>query len=280
MLVELTLLNESQFGKGDQLIYDFKRWSVLLFVLLAAYYSRAFYREMNKDYAETNFAFLTVCMAIPLKVSCLLFEWIALAIFSIDGTSNHYLDFLAQTLNVVTGYLLTLVVLFLGAGWTVFFTHIEDMPILLPVAIAVGILKVFVLGISKLVRNEALHFHPYDTFVGFAFSLTNLACFAYYCSAVWSHRHTIARDPRVRKFYFGLTAAATLYLNHFPFLYLFTVFADPTRRSAYVEIGQIIAQFAAVVGLSFLVKAKGASYREIADFDLSLPAAKPMQTIH
>lgn len=275
VLIELTLFNESQFGKGDQIIYDFKRWSVLAFVLLGAYYSRKFVREMSKDYAETNFAFTTVCVCIPLKVSGLLFEWVGLAIFSIDGSSNLLVEFLAQSLNVVTGYMLTLVVIFLGAGWTITFPRIDDMPVLLPVAIAVGILKLFVLGISKLVHNPVHHFHPYDTFVGAAFTAANLGLFLYYCLTVRSHLPAIRKDPKLKRFYVGLTLAATVYLNHFPILYILTMFVDSTKRCAYVECGQIICQFGAVVGLSYLLKGKKGVYSDIADFDLSLPTAKP-----
>lgn len=83
------------------------------------------------------------------------FEFLHLWIFSKNGKGIEFLNFMSQSFNYLSWYILCITLIFLAHGWTINVDSIEDFDLFLPISIMLGIFQIVIIGIGRLIdANE------------------------------------------------------------------------------------------------------------------------------
>jgi Rhodopsin-like GPCR transmembrane domain len=275
--VQIKLAAQGQGGHFDDsetMVFYSRIFFLLLLGAAGAYLVPRIRRNLQSDSVEVNYAFLQVYVSLVFKVFGLLLDVLEAALTGADGEEWVVLNFLSKIIEMLGSYLSLLLVLYLGAGWTVFFNNIDDMELFLPLTIAIGLFKVIVLGIERLVKQDQHHYHVFDGIVGGGIAVLHLVFLVYYLYCVRQNYPEIQKKRSARTFYSQLTILALVYLCSFPFFYVTSLLADPIHRIAWIELGNSTAQSAAILALSYMLEIKRGGYRSIADFEFTLPTNK------
>ena len=262
------------FDDSETMVFRSRVFFLLLLGAAGAWLFPRLQRNLKSDALEVNYAFVQVYASLVLKVFGLLLDVLETSLSGADGEEWVALNFLSKVVEMLGSYLSLLLVLYLGAGWTVFFNNIDDMELFLPLTIAIGLFKVIVLGIERLIKQDQHHYHVFDGVVGGGIAALHLAFLAYYLYCVRQNWTDILKKRSARGFYSQLTVLALLYLCSFPFFYVASLLADPIHRVAWIELGNSTAQSVAILALSYMLEIKRGGYRAIADFEFTLPTNK------
>ncbi len=262
------------FDDSENMVFYCRVFFALLLGGVGAYLIPRIRRNLASDSLEVNYAFFQVYVSLVFKVFGLLLDILETTLSSSDGEQWVVLNFMTKVIEMLGSYLSLLLVIYLGAGWTVFFNNIDDMELFLPLTIAIGLFKVIILGIERLVKQEQHHYHVFDGIVGGGIAVLHLVFLAYYLYLVRQNWPEIQKKRSARTFYSQLTLLALVYLTSFPFFYVASLLADPIHRIAWIEVGNTTFQSLAIIALSYMLEIKKGGYRSIADFEFTLPTNK------
>ena len=261
---------EGYLNQAEVLTYYCKLLSLIVVIGFLSYKFKAIKKEIYNEYCDTNYAFMIVVFGVLFKLVSLLIDILELYLLKIEGTESPVIHFLGKATEMASNYLIMLLILFLANGWTIFFQRLDDMELFLPIGVALGVLKLIMIGLSRLVKEDQHFFHAYDGWVGFVMIIFNAILFSYYSYLLIDNYDKINADKKIKQFYFILTVIAIWYFGTFPFSYILTYLSDAWKRSAIIEISNTVGQLIASMALTWLLTAKG-KYADIADFNLSLP---------
>lgn len=243
---------------------------VLIFGFFGLYF-RHIKREFYNEYSDTNYAFLMIVFGIAFKLSALLIDILEIVLVSNTGEDSPVINFFGKATELLSSYLVMLLIMFLAHGWTVTFRKIDEMELFLPMSIALGILKLILVGLGRLVKQDQDHFHAFDGWVGFVLCLFNFGMLAYYFFLIWQHQGEYLKDKRRRRFFNLLSLIAVVYLLTFPLAYYFSYVMDEWKRHSVIEIFNTIGQLISMFAMAWLLTARG-KYSDIADFNFGLPS--------
>lgn len=273
LILDLKLANDnSHLTPMDYYIYIYKIILLLVMGLLGAKYAKPVYQEIRKEHFETNYAFVTMAAGFLIKVVSIMLDVLETRIYSTDGTDSPVINFFAKATDLVSGYILACLILFLANGWTIFFSRIDDMELFLPISIALGIMKVLVLGLMSLVRTDQNHFHSYTGVMGIFVTVLHICLFVYYWFLLDQNHAKIQTTSDKKAFYSSLTTLAIFYLMSFPVFYFLSFIVSSVYVSAFIEFGVTTCQLGATLAMGVLI-GTGGKYGKIADFDFSLPSS-------
>lgn len=256
---------------AEIITYNIKLFSILIVVAILGFKFKDIKREIYSEYCDTNYAFMIIVFGVLFKLVSLLIDVLELYLLQVQGTESPVIHFFAKATEMVSSYLIMLLLLFLANGWTIFFQKLDDMELFLPISVALGVLKLIMVGLSRLVKEDQHFFHAFDGWVGFVLILFNAILFSYYAYLIFDNYERITADKKTKQFYTILSIIAIWYFCTFPASYLVTFFVDGWKRSAFIEIANTLGQLVAAFALTWLLTAKG-KYADIADFNLSLPS--------
>src|SRR3990167_3853172 len=273
LILDLKLSNDnSHLTPMDSFIYVYKILSLLLMAALAVKYAKPVMAELKKEHFETNYALMTLAAGFLIKVMSILLDVIETRLYSVDGVESPVINFFAKATDLISGYILACLILFLANGWTIFFSRLDDMELFLPIAIALGIMKVLVLGLMSLVRTDQNHFHSYTGVLGIFVTILHIGLFIYYWFLIDQNHAKIQTSADKKSFYSSLTTLAIFYLMSFPIFYFLSFVVSSIYVSAFIEFGVTTCQLGASIAMGVLI-GTGGKYGRIADFDFSLPSA-------
>lgn len=250
----------------------FKIICLVLVALFFALYFVQIKREFYNEYSDTNYAFLVIVFSIAFKLTALLIDALEIAVISNTGEDSPVINFFAKAIELLSSYLAMLLIMFLAQGWTVTFRKIDEMELFLPMSIALGILKLILVGLGRLVKQDQDHFHAFDGLVGLIMCLFNIAMLGYYFFLIWQNKSEFLKDKRRRRFYNLLSIIAVAYLLTFPVAYMVSYSCDDWKRNSMIEIFNTIGQLSSMFVLAWLLTARG-KYSDIADFNFGLPVS-------
>ena len=260
----------------DVWVCRFKIAGLLFLVVFFVVYMRQIKREFMNEYSDTNYAFMIVAFASAIRVIAIVIDIIEIYCLKLSGDESPIIHFFAKTFEIFSAYLIQLTMLFLAHGWTITFSKIEDMELFLPLSIALGVLKLILVGMGRLVKLDQHHFHAFDGFVGMIMCFFNVTMLLYYFYQVYQLRDSIKNHKKVNKFYTVLSLVVIWYLGTFPVGYVTAYLMDDWKRAAVIELVNTVGQLVGSLALAWLLTAKG-RYTDIADFDLGLPSSLKRQ---
>lgn len=261
---------DGYLNHAEVIAYNIKVLSLLAVIGVLAYKFKHIKKEIYNEYCDTNYAFMIIVFGVLFKLVSLIIDILELHMLKVQGTESPVVHFFAKGTELLSSYLIMLLILFLANGWTIFFQKLDDMELFLPISIALGVLKLIMVGLSRLVKEDQHFFHAFDGWVGLVMIIFNTALFAYYLFLIFDNWDKIKGDKKIKQFYTILTIISIWYFCTFPATYTLTFFVDGWKRSAFIETANTLSQLISAFALTWLLTAKG-KYSDIADFNLSLP---------
>ena len=261
---------------GEWYVYWFKILGMITLIVFFSFYYKPILREFSNEYSDTNYAFLIVTFGIIFRLVSIIIDLVELHVLSSYGEESPVIHFFAKAFEVLSGYLVLLTMLFIAHGWTITFSKIEDMELFLPLSIALGVLKLILVGMGRLVKLDQHHFHAFDGFVGMIMCFFNVTMLLYYFYQIYQLRDSIKNHKKVNKFYTVLSLVVIWYLGTFPVAYVTAYLLDDWKRAAVIELVNTVGQLVGSLALAWLLTAKG-RYTDIADFNLGLPSSLKRQ---
>lgn len=262
---------DGYLNHAEVITYYCKILSLLAVIGVLVWKFKDIKREIYSEYCDTNYAFMIIVFGVLFKLVSLLIDILELHLLKVEGTESPVIHFFAKATEMVSSYLVMLLILFLANGWTIFFQKLDDMELFLPISVALGVLKLIMVGLSRLVKEDQHFFHAFDGWVGFVMIIFNFVLFTYYCYLLYDNHEKILADKKIKQFYTILSVITIWYFCTFPVSFTVTYFVDSWKRSAFIEISNTVSQLISAIALTWLLTAKG-KYSDIADFNLSLPS--------
>lgn len=255
---------------GETIVFWIKTVCLIVFFGLLIKYYKPWVREWRNEDVEKNYAFMMTAAAVMFKYASLFIDVLIALLASGSGDTYPVTTFITKCLDLTSGYFLMMVILFVGSGWTISFSRIDDMELFLPLVVSLGILKLMLFGLSYVLLSEEHHFHAYDGFIGFLIGGLHLCLYVYYLIV----RKTSSQNAKIQeasKFYGKLDGISNLYLLSFPVLLFCTLMLKSAYAEVVIESGVTICQLIAAIGLGYILLDK--EYSQSADFDFSLPSS-------
>ena len=247
---------------------------VVAFIFLAIFLFqfKQFYREIsNKNGEETNYAYVIVNVSLILKIASLVIDITELQMISWNGSAFFFFNFVSQTLNHMSQYLVTILLILLARGWTILFNSIDEFELFLPISILIGVFKVIIIGLGKMEDNKAVFFHRYDSFIGWILVLFNLGLYIYFIEGAIMSSKAICRSSKNFGFFVNLSIFGSIYFFLFPFLMVISILLEPERRSNVIELGRIISQLLALWYMVYSTGSEKGTYRKLFKMQEELP---------
>lgn len=184
----------------------------------------------------------------------------------------EFFNFLSQSCNYGSQYILTCALIFIAHGWTIHFQSIEDFDLFLPVSIMLGVFQIVIIGLGRLADNEENILHRYDNFVGWILVCFTIGLYIYFVAGIYENGYS--KQAKVAKFYHNFLIFGSVYFFTFPLLMIISALSPYDYQSPIIEIGRIVSQCIGILYMARISTNKKGIYRDIMDFDMQLPTMK------
>jgi len=236
-----------------------------LTILLYIPFLKTFIKELKKNsgFDEINKPFLMINLVIFTKVISLALEIAHLVVILKTSRSFDLINVPAQMLNYLSQYLICCLLIFLAAGWTIRFENLKELKVFIPVAIFIGILKLFIMAAGKIMQVDIEFNHRYSSWVGVLLSLFQLGMFAYFATEIVMSLK-LATHKKERSFMTNIGVLGAVYFLAFPVTLLIASFIAPHSQNFFVEFMRILSEFATIYYLAFITTNTRGNYKAVA----------------
>lgn len=250
----------------------FKGFGAVGFFLFLLFNVKRYIQETRAPDIEANYAFMTVYVASFLKTFSLLLEILNLMIKEAFGNGYFWLDFGGKCIDMLSSFMVVVLIVFLGSGWTIFYHDLGDLEIFLPFSIAVFLVKLIIFAIDRGVLEEEDDFHSHYGLTGGISASFYLGLFVTYLKMVSDNREKIKANANAQGFYAQLNILAGMYILAFPIIFITSFMMEYGMIAIWFETGSILSQGLSMGALTYMLAAKKGRYRKIADFEFGLPS--------
>ena len=280
--IEITLDLQNSYGNSsshyfnageEKIIYCHFFFFVIFLVLLMSEWRTFKYEYDREGDDDTNYPFMVIYISLIIKNFSLVLELIDLMIMFKYGSSIQFLNFMAQAINYISQYFLTIIYIFLAHGWTTEFTSIDEFELSMPILILIGILKVIIIGLGKVTQNDVEVYHKYDGVVFYLLIAFHLGLFILFIVGIID-RFKQKKKKAFEEFFKEIAISGSFYFLLLPFILVFTKFLYPSNQMLFVEIGLMTAHVASVGFFFYITLRKKGSYVQIIKGSFDLPGAK------
>ena len=277
--LRVQLKSETKDGTAFSRVEDSLYWYKLACFLLAAssalFYLPHFVRNSQKDAHDTNHPLNLAFVSLVLKTASLITDLGISQLEHVEGDSFPLLDFFSKSVEVAGGYFLLCLLLYLSQGWTVRFASVDEMELFLPLTVALGVFKLMVLGIERVVKSEAQHLHVMDGIVGGCVCLMDLGFLGFFLHSIKTDWAGLAKGNDGKRFYTHVVVAGMVYmLNHFV-MYVICLAVDPLYRLMFIDLGcSFVACGCNLYVLWIVGDICGGVYSKISNLNYVLPSKR------
>mmetsp|Transcript_118667 Transcript_118667/g.369706 ORF Transcript_118667/g.369706 Transcript_118667/m.369706 type:complete len:436 (+) Transcript_118667:158-1465(+) len=235
-------------------------------------------------YAQRSYAFFlsagSVHPVIWTLSAVLILQYIAqtlhtghLFLYSSNGSGCQALEVLSEIAFVISQIVQTCLFILIALGYTLVQNNLGDLDMVVPLYLAVGIIHVVLVLVTK-VQDEASHrFHDNEGPTGWMLLVFRLALYFWF---LWGVRSTGAEaGVRLRSFLRLFTFAGSLYFLSYPAIFLIVDIFAPYLRAPILASGQTIMQLASNFWLSYLFLYRGEYFKVSTLGSSVLPGGSP-----
>lgn len=200
----------------------------------------------------------------------LMLEIFDLGMLAKTGRNVLIINFLAQVMNYLSQYLLTVVFIFLAHGWTISIFSIEDFELSLPIMVLIGILKVLVIGLGRISSEDHDYFHRYDGIAFYLILVFQIGLFVFFIVGIVKRMRQ--RPGLIQKNFFKeIAICGSIYFLIVPSILVFSKFLRPSSQNLFIEIGMLVSHFVSVLFFFLVTLRNDGYYMEILKGGFSLP---------
>jgi len=227
------------------------------FVTNALKFYKFYKTEESVDYPTLILSCVLLC-----ELAALFCEVLHLWAYSYNGKGYFILNFGNQAFSVLSQFTITCLLLLIAYGWTIRFMEFEDMDIMIPIAILLGILHIMIVGIGRITDNEHYRYHDYENWAGIVVIVLRLMFYAYWIYLFKGSYETAHGEEKV--FYARFGVLSTVYFLVFPVLVIIASFAiPPYYRHKVIVIGTLLIQTLTIIVLTYLFTNKKSKYYNV-----------------
>jgi len=210
-----------------------------------------------------------------LTLSAVIFaQWLAQAFHTIhlwiyrgDGVGEVTLDFISEVLFMLSQVVTSTLLILIAQGYTLLRSKMEDMELIRPIAIVVGIVHVVLVGLGKLQGDTSGKYHEHEGLVGWILLAIRILLYVWFASGVRDLRRK--SGFRLHTFLQRFNFVGSVYFLAFPTIFtIVQVFAQYLQHPI-MQVGLLTMQTASSFWLADLFLSRG-EYYEVSDLSSSL----------
>lgn len=258
--VELTLTNTdgSQFSLEEQGL-EYLYPLLLVFFTVFLFSSTRKVMEQYRRTEEIEGPQLILSLAISAAFSSLALQWLHILIYSYNGQGFGLLDFLAQSLEITSHLILTVLLILVSSGWTLKYREFPDTETYIPVILLVVMLHILIVGLGRITDDSYYKFSDYEGVPGIMLVVLRLGLWSWFLYSMRDLLKSVTGRQAMFAQYFGVVASA--YFLALPVICLVSWAFVPYARHKVVTIGTWLIQVLAIAALSRLFSAKSSFYK-------------------
>jgi len=218
-----------------------------------------FYRtEESLDYPT-----LIITVSLFLELLSLVFQISHYWIFSIDGKGSTIFSFAGQALGIASQFLITCLLLLMAYGWSIKFFRFEEMDLVIPLGIVLGLMHIFIVGLGRVNDDESYRYHNYENWAGMMVMGLRVLLFGFW---LYLYRETYkSTGKESEKSFFGqFGVLSSLYFMAVPAVVFFaTMVVAPYWRHKFVTAGTLLLQTLTLIIFTLLFTTKSNKYYQI-----------------
>lgn len=285
---ELTFMNGESHLPADEV--GVPTFLLLTLVVLMLFASVLTWQLMQHAKAgQVHLVLIALAVAYCLQTLSVLLELLHLWQFSRDGKGLRWrhtffaADFLAEACQGDSELVVSLLLIFLSFGWTLFnasahtdgiqkaFQSISTTGVC--VAVLVIVLQIGLEIASRRYEDDFNQFHDHEHLPGYLFLLMRV-CLGFLFIGGCTKSLRRAESAAKLKLIKYLRALGGLWFMSFPLLVMLSAWMEPFKRHSVVVCGSIILQVAAMIGLILLFREGGQYHKmsSLAQIGASLPS--------
>lgn len=222
-------------------------------------------REILKYYrreSEIDYPLVLLDIACLTEFLALVFETLYLYTSMKYGEPSFGLDFYSTTFSITAQFVMTSLLILIASGWTISYSNVEDLDLVIPIGILITILHVIFAAIGMIDEQDPLKTHDYDHWTGIVLIVFKIVFFAVFIGfSLDTYRNA---QNKLKPFLLKLMVIGAVYLLTIPVeVCISTIFVDHLWRHYVITLGNMILQSSAVLLFAFQFSAKGSAYNSV-----------------
>lgn len=202
-------------------------------------------------------------------------QWLAQAFHTLhlwnyrsDGVGDVALDCVSEVLFMLSQVVTSTLLILIAQGYTLVLSQMEDIELLRPVAIVVGVVHVVLVGLGKLKGETSCKYHENEGAVGWILLAIRVFLYAWFASGVKELRQK--GGFRLHNFLQRFHFVGSVYFLAFPAIFIVVQVFAQYLQHPIMQVGLLTMQIASSFWLADLFLSRGGAYYEVSDLSSSL----------
>lgn len=242
--------------------------TVLAVLCLTGFFARFVVRcrRLRRSVGEVHPVIRALAAAVLLQWTAQVLHLLQLQLYERDGVGESSIDAAADILFMLSQVVSSTLLIVIAQGYTLG-SKDGDLSAVKPVAAAIAVLHVVLVGHGKLQASHAEQHHENEGAVGWAILVLRLALFGWFAAGVQALRS--AGSLRLQHFLQSFQVAGSLYFLSYPAIYTVVQAFAPYLQHPIMQIGLVAMQTTSAIWLSDLFLSRGA-YFQVSTLNSSL----------
>jgi len=258
--VDLQILNSdgSQFSLEDE--SQVKDHLILASMIIIVFLSN-FWGFIQKWKSGESIETVQVMLILSILTSCMaeLLKVAHVYVYSLDGSGLLVLDFFAESFEVLSSIILTVIFILISSGWLLQYHEFPEPETYIPVAVLIFIVNVLIVGIGRISDDDWYKVTDYQGLPGFMIVFIRIAMWAWFY-------YNVGNVLTVRKHSEKLFVSKfTLYVSAYFWSLVVVIFLSwgvaPLSRQRFVVFCMWLVQLSGISMTSALFNKKSQFYR-------------------
>lgn len=258
--VDLQILNSdgSHFSLEDQyLVQDSLFLTIVFVVVFLVYFLEVIQKWRGNQSVETVQVILM--LSISSAVMSHVLKEAHLHVYSMDGSGLLALDFFAESFEVLSTILLTIILILISSGWLLQYPDFPEPETYIPVSILIFIVNVLIVGIGRISDDAWDKVTDYQGLPGVMIVFIRLAMWGWFYYNI--NNVLTVKKPSEKRFVSLFSRASSAYFWSVVVVVVLSWGVPALSRHRFVVFCMWMVQCIAVVAMSTLFRKKSAFYK-------------------
>lgn len=234
---------------------------LLIYIVIIALNFNVFFKYYRKE-EEVDYPLLLVNIVLVIEFWALLLEVLHLIIYESNGKGFFLFNLLNQILDISAQFLIVVIFILVGWGWTINYMNLENFEFFLPLLAFIGIIHLLVVGLSRLTDDDFTKNHDYEGFAGYLIIFLRLGLYIYFIMGI---RDTFQQARfKIKSFIIKFGILGSVYFLTFPGLVVITsYFVAAYVKHKVVMLGTLLLESLVLIALTRIFTSKGGDYYDV-----------------
>jgi uncharacterized membrane protein YphA (DoxX/SURF4 family) len=212
---------------------------------------------------------IMLMLSIASASASLVLKALHLYMYSFDGSGFLAIDFFAESLEVLSSIILTVILILISSGWLLQYSEFPEPETYIPVSILIFIVNLLIVGIGRISDDSWDKSTDYQGLPGFMFLMIRLGMWS------WVHYNVNyvlnVKKHSEQRFLRQFNIAVTCYFWSLLVIIVSSWAVPSTSRQRFVVVSLWLVQMTAILTVSSLFQKKSTFYKMSAMSSSELP---------